>query len=286
MAAPRIDRLVTLYLSDPLMDAVGTSGQQRIPILMYHSIGESVRPGRHPYYQTSTTGKVFEDHVRYLSENGYKTLGLREAVSILPTIAQEESRYAVVTFDDGFADFYSQAFPILDKYGSTATMFLPTQYIGETPRQFMGRDCLTWSQVRELARAGMSFGSHTVSHRMLSALDKRDLEYELSVSKQTIEQKLGQAIDSFAYPFAFPEADSTFKARFRELLLQFQYECGVTTVIGTARPSSDPLLLERLPANSWDDDRLLQAKLNGAYNWLHSLQFTVKSLKGVLHRNG
>ena len=77
------------------------------------------------------------------------------------------ARAVVITFDDGFRDFYTAAFPVMQEHQFTATVFLPTAFIGEDRRSFKGAECLTWEEVRRLRRAGVQFGSHTVNHPRL-----------------------------------------------------------------------------------------------------------------------
>jgi peptidoglycan/xylan/chitin deacetylase (PgdA/CDA1 family) len=190
--------------------------------------------------------------------------------------AGDAQRPIVITFDDGYEDFYTHAFPILETYGFNSTVFLPTAYIGETPRQFNGAECLTWSQIRELRRAGIEFGSHTVTHPQLKSLKPEDVRDEIRSSKATIEQQLGCAVKSFAYPYAFPETDRTFRQRLRGFLEESGYENGVSTIIGTADRTGDRYFMKRLPVNSCDDPRLFRAKLEGAYDWLHTVQHVSK----------
>src|ERR1035437_7820808 len=143
----------------------------------------------------------------------------------------------------------------------------------------MGRDCLTWSEVRELQRYGISFGSHTVTHPQLRDLGKDDIEKELVNSKKAIEEKTGREVDSFAYPYAFPQTDAEFKKRLRESLHRAGYRSGVCTIVGRAGHGSDPLFMERLPMNGFDDLALFQAKLAGAYDWISKSQSVVKTAK-------
>jgi peptidoglycan/xylan/chitin deacetylase (PgdA/CDA1 family) len=187
----------------------------------------------------------------------------------------------VITFDDGFQDFYANAFPILSRYCFSATMFLPTAHIGETTRTFKGVECLTWRQVRELGAAGIEFGSHTVTHPKLKSLTLKDLQYEIQCSKDAIEQELDGAVSSFAYPYAFPETDRAFTAMLRSQLQEVGYENGVSTIIGTAGPADDQLFMKRLPVNSFDDNRLLRAKLESGYDWLHGIQLASKLMTGT-----
>lgn len=105
------------------------------------------------------------------------------------------------------------------------------------PHKWGGADYLTWSDVRELHAEGVQSGSHTVIHPDLRSLDPEQIEYELGCLKVTIEQRLGCAVESFAYPFGLPEEDKRF-TRFLEDVLEDQgFANGVSTIIG--RPDAN-----------------------------------------------
>jgi peptidoglycan/xylan/chitin deacetylase (PgdA/CDA1 family) len=276
----RLDRLATLYVANPVQRR--TSGQRAsIPILMYHSITDKDETKVQAYYRTATSPRVFAQHMEYLHDLGYNTISVADAVNLLQNGGSTKN-CAVVTFDDGYADFYTHAFPALNRYGFTATVFLPTGFIGTLPVQFKGRECLTWSEVRELRKQGMYFGSHTVTHPQLSTLDASAVKNEIVNSKQTIEDNLGEQVDSFAYPFAFPEENASFVRMLRDTLVDAGYHQGVSTRIGTARPQEDRYFLHRLPMNSLDDILLFDAKLQGGYDWLYRLQYVSKFIRAKI----
>lgn len=269
----RADALATLYLFHPLQFLRPRQG--RVPILMYHSIS-SREETKHPYYQTVTSPEVFAAQMKYLHDNGYSTISPSEAASYVQSPDTPSWRPVVITFDDGFADFYTNAFPILSRYGFSAAVYLPTAFIGKSAKEFKGVDCLTWDQVRELHRTGIEFGSHTVTHPQLKSVKPAELEFELQSSKEDIEQELGCHVSSFAYPYAFPEADRVFTGRLRETLGAVGYKNGVSTIIGTASPGRDVFFMNRLPVNSCDGPQMFKAKLDGGYDWLHSIQLASK----------
>lgn len=271
----RADALATLYLFHPIRKWL-SSQEGRIPILMYHSVSDSLKAGKHPYYETVTTPEAFACQMEFLSKNGYSVMSLPDAIKGMATPAGLPMRPVVITFDDGYRDFYTNAFPILSKYGFSATVFLATGHVGETTRSFNGAECMTWSEVRELQRAGIHFGSHTVTHPQLKHMDLDDVRYEVRASKAVIEEHLGLQVESFAYPYAFPETDRVFTQRLRVMLEESGYESGVSTIIGTADRSSERFFMQRLPINAWDNARLFRAKLDGAYDWLHTVQYASK----------
>ena len=274
----RADAIATLYLVHPVRKRI-SSNKGKVPILMYHSVSDSVREHTHPYYRTVTNPEVFAQHMKYLHENGYSAVGLQEAVRCVEDSSNVRRQPVVITFDDGFRDFATHAFPILQKYGFSATVFLPTAYIGGDAREFKGIACLTWGEVRELRKAGIEFGSHTVTHPQLRSMKAEDVGYEVRASKETIEDELGCVVKSFAYPYAFPETDKLFTRRLRNTLEAVGYESGVSTIIGTADRSDDRFFMRRLPMNSCDEIRLFRAKIEGAYDWLHTVQYFAKAIK-------
>ena len=305
----RFDRFVTLHLVQPgrrISEYLRTPRSlipRRLPILMYHSISEDPEPGVAPYYRTITTPGRFTEQMRFLKENGYRGVSLREGLTWLrstesngqvpgpinhqPSVKHQTSNIEhpiVLTFDDGFRDFYTTAYPLLQELGFSATMFLPTAFIADhgTHRQFLGRDCLNWDEARELKAAGVEFGSHTVNHPKLTELNWHDIESEIVNSKSEIEEQLGSVVTSFAYPYAYPLTRNEFGDRLRNLLQAAGYQTCVTTRIGFNTAIDDPLKLKRLPINDADDADFFEAKLDGCYDWASWPQRAVKGVKALL----
>lgn len=281
----RCDRLISLYLFSPLRH-IRRDGYRSIPVLMYHSIGVEDESATRPYYRIVTPPTVFRSQMELLRRSGFKTCDLGEALSFLQSREDDVSGLVVITFDDGYRDFHREAFPVLDEFGFSATVFLPTRFVGHTPQQLNGRECLTWCDVRELQKQGIMFGSHTVSHPQLRGLGKESIYREIADSKMTIEDEIGVAVHSFAYPYAFPQADSGFTQMLGDLLGYAGYRNGVCTTVGRAGRNSDPYFLARLPINGADDNSLFEAKLTGAYDWIGHCQSLSKRTRALLSSQG
>jgi peptidoglycan/xylan/chitin deacetylase (PgdA/CDA1 family) len=266
----RLDRWLTLSLAAPLNAIVRGSSVGQIPVLMYHSIAGDADVSVHPYFRTVTTPRVFQQHIELLQREGYASIGLAAAAELLQQPSDEQpgdiEHKVVITFDDAFADVYTTALPVLQSAGFTASVFVPSAFIGK--RFINGRACLDAVQLRELGKHGFEIGSHSVSHRKLVELDREALAGELTHSKRQIEDCTGQQVDLFSYPFRFPEANGHFVQTLGELLQASGYRAGVTTSIGRSCAKDNPLFLPRLPVNDRDDTALLRAKLAGDYDWL------------------
>jgi peptidoglycan/xylan/chitin deacetylase (PgdA/CDA1 family) len=282
MSFLRFDRLMTLYCARPLVSAGLVSRGATLPILMYHSISDRREPGISPYFGTTTSPAVFERQMIFLRDNGFRAVTISEAMTALRDRHAGNEKLVAITFDDGFRDFYDLAFPILKRLRFTATMYLPASFISDSRKNFKEKECMSWRQVRELRNEGIAFGSHTLSHPRLYELRWKEIETELARSKEQIEDELGERVNDFAYPYAFPQQDRPFAVRFSALLKAQGYDTCVTTMIGRARAGDDPFRLKRLPLNDWDDDVLLAAKLNGAYDWLALPQDVFKRAKQLL----
>jgi peptidoglycan/xylan/chitin deacetylase (PgdA/CDA1 family) len=279
MSPVRLDRLLSLYLSQPLgRIGLGKRGL-RLPILMYHSVSNDLEDGVSPYYRLATSPSRFAEQMRWLSDLGYTGLALEEALPMLSNGTINGRRPVAITFDDGFQDFHAVAWPILRRHRFTATMYLPTGFISQKRKLFRGKKCMTWDEVRELRRHGMVFGSHTVNHQKLYDLPWNQIGMEMTVSKEQMQQELQEEVTSFAYPYAFPQEDRRFAQRFESMLREAGYRHCATTVIGGTQVDGAPFFLRRLPANSCDDRSLFAAKLDGAYDWLGSVQKVFRILK-------
>ena len=269
----RLDRLITLYLFHRLKRILPRPKGIRIPILMYHSISDEPESG-HPYFWLNTSSGRFAGHMKYLHENNYAVISLEEAVGIItrnsrpPTQShslitcnsQLETRNPIVlTFDDGYRDFYTHAFPVLKQFGFTATVFLPTDYIGNGRPGIRGKRHLSWEEVRELHAQGITFGSHTCSHPQLREVGRDVLKDELAPSHSAIETER-EACDGFCYLYKFPDQDYHFITVLTHSLQSASYNYCVTSRTGPTNTVSDILSLRRIPVNSGDDVPLERGK--------------------------
>jgi hypothetical protein len=170
----------------------------RLPVLLYHSISRI--PGRSPFEYLVIPPEKFEAQIRGLSRRGYNSI---RAIDI--TRWQREGvplpkKSVLITFDDGFEETAERAFPVLRRYGFTATMFLITG-LCDADRSFEGRRVMTPEQIRYWAQEGIEFGSHTRTHRDLTTLDAAALESEIAESVDDLRAILGAPVESFAYPY-------------------------------------------------------------------------------------
>jgi len=113
---------------------------------MYHSISDNLFGMSHPYFQINTVPEVFSQQMRWLRNSGYRTSSLPEVLTGLQA-GEDLSKTIVITFDDGYRDFYTDALPVLKQCGFTATIFLATDRIQLNPARVEGADYLTWKDV-------------------------------------------------------------------------------------------------------------------------------------------
>lgn len=287
LTLPRLDRIITLYLCSPMAKMISRPQAECVPILSYHSISDNLFGYSHPYYQINTSPEVFSSQMRWLKRAGYQSIDLTTMLEQL-TDAEDMSKKVVITFDGGYRDFYTEGFAVMKQCGYTATLFLPTDRIRSAPIHYEGVDYLTWRDVRELHAEGVQFGSQTVTHPDLRSVGPERIDYELGYSKEVIEQALGEAVESFSYPFSFPEEDQDFTRFLVDALQNQGFKNGVCNIIGRAHRQSDQYFLPRIPVNSWDTLKFMEAKLLGAYDWMHFPQWIGKVLNhniALMQRN-
>jgi peptidoglycan/xylan/chitin deacetylase (PgdA/CDA1 family) len=161
-----------------------------IPILVYHH----VVPGRaSPLLYVTPEG--FEQQLRYLESNGYRSVSFADLADCLDYGAPLPERPVILSFDDGWENQFQYAFPLLQKYGFSATFFVVTGYLDHS-------NFMTVEQLKTMLAAGMVIGSHSRSHPALPSIGTpQRLKDEIAGSKAWLEEQLGVAIDTFAYPY-------------------------------------------------------------------------------------
>ena len=210
----------------------------RIPILTYHDLDQAGSP-------VSVSPARFERHLNRLQSAGYRVVTLSEALARLSRANPGEPRLAAMTFDDGYAAVHEVALPLLAAQGWRATVFAVTEYVGRSNR-WPGQSpavsesrLMDWSELRELSALGWEIGAHTRSHPDLRLLDDGDLCEETLGAKTVLEDRLGQPVRTFAYPYG--SVDRRVRSQVREI---FQAACG--TDMGIADERSDQSVLERV----------------------------------------
>lgn len=186
-----------------------------ILVLCYHAVSKDW-----PADLAVTPGSL-DDQLRYLLGRGYRATTFTEALS-----RPAAGRTLSVTFDDGFQSVLELAFPILQRLGVPATIFVPTAFVGATSglswpgiaqwedgRHARELSPVSWEDLDELAAAGWEIGSHTHTHPRLTRLDDGQLARELEHSKEECERRLGGRCSSIAYPFGDVDARVASAAR-------------------------------------------------------------------------
>lgn len=172
---------------------------KKVRILMYHSISEHIK--REKFNKWKVKPKDFEKQMSWFYKNNWKSFTISELVK-LDKIPEKSF---VVTFDDGFEDNFTNAFPILQKYNFKATIYIiPHQKINhwEKNNTSVLSNLLNEKQILEMQKSGLiEFGSHTLSHQNLSKVDNIQLEKELIESKKEIEKITKKECEAFAYPY-------------------------------------------------------------------------------------
>lgn len=166
-----------------------------IPILTYHFIGNNPNPNDKARDNLSVTPDKFDEQMAFLAKNGYQAISFDTLYAILKGQTSLPTKPVILSFDDGYVDFYLNAYPILRKYNLNAVVFVPTGLIG-------GSYYMNWAQIKEINGSGLvSFQAHSVSHPNLTSLTDDQLKFQLSESKKVLESQLGKPVNTIAYPY-------------------------------------------------------------------------------------
>ena len=220
-----------------------------VPVLNYHQIND-----RDENSLTIRTDQ-FEAEIKYLADNGYHTITPAELLAAWDGERALPEKPVIITFDDGYADNYKNAYPILQKYGLKGTIFVVSDFLGTYPNY------LTWPMAEEMHKSGLiDIESHTLSHAQLDQLGTREeLDKQLRDSKQAIDWHLKKDVRFIAYPCG------AFNEEIEDSTLAAGYKGAFTVHYGLAEPSENRLQLDRVPVFGSNSHTLLRFKLRLLY---------------------
>ncbi len=223
--------LFTLLLSLPkcMASAVDTENGTKILVLNYHKVDDTD-------ISLSVSPEDFDAQLKYLILHGYHSITPEQLLDHLENGTELPENPVLITFDDGYLDNYTYAYPILLKNGFQATIFIVPELVG-TARYL---DYFDWAQAKEMLEHGINIESHTISHSPLSKLSVQEARDELMNSQKIIEAHLGKKPIFLAYPYGSHNSIIT------ELAQECGYQAAFTIRQGLVDDESDPYRLERI----------------------------------------
>lgn len=245
----------------------------KVPILTYHSIDESGSV-------ISTAFKTFRRQMKHLNDANWNVVSLNDLVNSMVEKTPILPKTVVLTFDDGFQNFYTSAFPVLAQYEFKATVFLVTDHCDKyndwpgNPRDLPRSRLLSWNEIKELKGLNIEFGSHTRTHTDLRKIRPGQIHSEVVESKLAIEDALGCEVKTFAYPYG----------RYDELArktVEKTFGSACSTKLGKVHDGSDRFSLERVDSYYLSNQRIfnsLSSKSGDRYLKIRRMMRDFKSL--------
>ena len=209
-----------------------------VPVLMYHYIRVNPDARDRTGFALSVTPAAFHEQMDYLARNHFHVIPLSQAVAAIRAHGALPYRPVVITFDDGYADFYTRAVPEMRHYGFTATDYVVPNLVGRG--SFM-----SWSQVAAADRSGFTIGAHTMNHVALTSRSTASALWEMSESKRVIQMVLGHPVIEFAYPYGSFNGYLAWRAR------AMGFESAASTIPGAWHQPGELWWLHRQRVSGW-----------------------------------
>ncbi len=230
--------LFVLFIGDfsspkEFMEGIITSksvSSVRLPIIMYHYV-QYADPKDSGRVKLSISPSIFENQLKAMQKDNFQTIFARDISDI---ISQKSDKKIVLTFDDGYEDFYYYAFPLLKKYQMKGTIYIIYNFIGRN-------GYLNESQIKEIIASGLvELGAHTLNHAYLKDMKENLAWKEIYDSKILLEKKFGVEVSGFAYPFG------AFSKETVNLVRKAGYTNAVSVVPGIMQSDTNDLILFRI----------------------------------------
>jgi peptidoglycan/xylan/chitin deacetylase (PgdA/CDA1 family) len=202
------------------------------PILMYHSVA----PGADFSNRLNVSPESLEKQMHFLRRLGYNIVTVEELAGVLRRGEKIPPRTVAITFDDGYKNNYTYAFPVLKKYRIPVTLFIIVNEVGRPQN-----DRLDWSEIEEMQKSGLVIiGSHALGPDPLIKLTDEQVVSEIFDSKKALSDRLGVEVGVFSYP------EGMYTPRIKQLVKEAGYTTAVATNPGKASAGDDIFALKRL----------------------------------------
>ena len=219
----------------------GAAHTDSVPILMYHRIATDGPPGLKRW---RVAPELFDAQMNALHRAGYQTITLAEWAAAVVQRRPVQGKRVLLTFDDGYSDFLSEAVPVLRRYDFSATMFLVAERIGQSALwDAEYGDCaplMSWEEIKSLQPIGIEFGAHSCIHQKMTQMDSAELAEDTRRTRAILEEGLGVPVPTLAYPYG-DQNESV-----RQVVREAGTVAAVTTEEGISKLGDDPIRLPRL----------------------------------------
>ena len=205
-----------------------------VPILLYHYVEYVKDPGDTIRKSLNIYPSTFDAEVKTLKSAGYNFITPRDLADVLDDKNSLPEKPVILTFDDGYRDFYTDVFPILKKYNARAVAFIVPNFLDKP------NNMDTW-MLKEIVKSGLvEIGAHTMNHSYLAGLPLKRVKYEVEESKKYLEKQLGIPIVSFAYPYG------AFDNQAIDVVKKAGFGSAVTTISGAVAFDINRFFLYRI----------------------------------------
>lgn len=220
--------------------------QIKIPIIMYHYVEYITDKNDTTRMKLDINPYYFEKQLETLSKYNYDTYFIRDIPDIFNKKINYSSESAILTFDDGYVDFYTVVYPLLKKYQIKATVYVINNYIGRY-------GFLNENQIKEMLSSGLvELGAHTLDHLYLKSVSDNVAEKQIIKSKKDLEEKFGVEIKTFAYPYG------AFNNRTVEIVKESGYVAAVSVIPGIIQSSDNLFYLNRVRPGLFSDNNIVK----------------------------
>jgi peptidoglycan/xylan/chitin deacetylase (PgdA/CDA1 family) len=225
---------------------------REVPILVYHRITKQVTKDG-----VSISFDKFKAQMNYLRMHNYKVINLSFLIKSINNRKNLPKKSVVLTFDDGYVDFYEYAYPVLKDFGFTASIFLVSSYIGRYADWNEKVLLLDKQQIQELIKQGFCFYSHTKSHKMLPLLNNKEKYNQIYDSKKELEDILQRKVDYIAYPYG----------EYDESTIEVVKSCGYLAGFATDKGNKEIYSLYRIVIFQTTSRISFLKKISGFYRY-------------------